>query len=131
MALSIFLASVVVFLIFVILAICLYQYITNYYFILKYISGSWIDSDGNIIILDITDSGLLSVSFGTQISDEDFEVMSGEYDYTISKVWFKQEYTIHFGKGVEICILPADKAIKFSKKNKTFGVFYSAKLPPK
>lgn len=129
MALSIFLVVVVMFLVLIIIMMHLYQCVSNYYFILEYISGSWIDSGGNIIILDITDSGLLSISFGTQISDDDFEVMSGEYDYTITKTWFKQEYNVRFGKGVELCLLPSDKAIKFTKKSKTFGMFYSAKLP--
>jgi hypothetical protein len=94
---------------------------------MDYITGSWIDSGGNIIIINIADSGMLGISFGTQISDNDYEVMSGEYDYSISKVWFSQEYKIKFNK-TEIIAKPAEKSVEFKKKNKTIGVFYSAKL---
>lgn len=126
---SVVAATIIVVLVFIILAICLYHYISNYAFILEYIVGSWIDSGGNIVIIDIKDSGLLAVSFGAQVSGDDYEVMSGEYDYTISKLWLKQEYKIKFNRNVLIHIIPAEKKIHFIKKGKTFGVFYSAKLP--
>lgn len=124
-----FLAILVVVLIFLIIAMVMYNFFVNRLFIMEFINGSWMDKDGNLIVLSQTEDGLLGISFATANEAGEYEVVSDECGYSISKVWLKQEYNIGFGKKNNILVKPADKKVEFYKKGKLIGEFYSVKLP--
>lgn len=124
---KLFLIVVIVVLVLIIFTLIAVGYIQNYLFAYDFLPGSWIDADGNIVVLEYAESGDIRISFGTQIGHDEYEVASGEYEFGMSKSWFKPEYTAKFGDNLRIEIIPVDKNIRFYKKDKLIGSFYPVK----
>lgn len=125
------LICIIVILLLVLIITLGYNFLINRAFILEFIDGSWVDSDGNLVIISVTDSGDIDLSFGTATETGDYEVISDIRECQISKVLFKQEYEINLGEKTKMLVVPSDKKIVFYKKGKPLGEFYSIKMPKK
>lgn len=112
------LLCLVIFLLFITI---LYTYIANRSFIIKYSNGTWIDSEGNLLILVINKSKI-KVTFGIN-NDDSYELSENEYKYSIAKKLYSSEYTIYLPAKTSITICPISGLAKVSNNKKIIGRF--------
>lgn len=84
-------------------------------------NGTWIDNDGNILVLSFQDK--LSISFGVQADDDNYEFSEKKYNYSIRRRPFSNKYKIKTNKDLNIDINIVDGIATVYKKNKKVGKF--------
>lgn len=112
----------IIFIILAFLAIILYNRTTNNLFIVKFLNGTWIDKDGNIIHISVNNKNI-DLSLGSEINEKEYEFISKQYKYKISKKWMHHRYIIKLDKDMKIFAIPEKKTIKIIKNRDTLGTF--------
>jgi hypothetical protein len=105
----------------VILLLMIVTYFAHKKFIKRFSNGTWIDSDGNVLILKADKK--IKLSFGISKDDGTYELAENEYAYSINKKWFSSEYVIIVKNGMTITIDPVTGIATVYDKKKKVGRF--------
>ena len=91
----------------------------------QFSNGTWIDRDGNLLILKISNNKIL-VSFGLNVENDEYELSEKEYKYSLSRVPLSTSYklkidnirvTINYVSGIATVYDGKKKIGKFAKNN--------------
>jgi mRNA-degrading endonuclease RelE of RelBE toxin-antitoxin system len=91
----------------------------------QFSNGTWIDRDGNLLILKISNNKIL-VSFGVNVENDEYELSEKEYKYSLSRVPLSTSYklkidnirvTINYVSGIATVYDGKKKIGKFAKNN--------------
>lgn len=102
----------------VILLILLALYIVCKRYSKLFSNGTWIDSDGNILVMKLDKK--IKISFGISVNDS-YELAENEYDYSISNGW--SSYTINVKNGMKINVDTVKGIATVYDKKKKIGKF--------
>lgn len=116
----IILVTVIAVLIIILLVLCCYAVYAHKKFAKKFANGTWIDNDGNVLIIRADKK--IRVTFGVNTDGDEYELNEKDYSYSVSNNLFTQKYNIIM-KDRRIEIDPiAGMATVYYKKSKV-GVF--------
>lgn len=88
----------------------------------QFSNGTWIDRDGNILIMKIEKNRML-LSFGVNVEDDKYELSEKEYKYGLSRVPLCTKYIIKIENGISINVNYISGIATVYDKKKKIGKF--------
>lgn len=88
----------------------------------QFINGTWIDRDGNLLIMKISGSKIL-ISFGVNTENDEYELSEKEYKYSLSRIMLSRCYKIKVSNGISISIDYISGVATVYNKKKKIGKF--------
>lgn len=113
----VFIVIVIINLIFIVLSI-----IAHRQFVKRYSNGTWIDNDGNVLVID-TKKRKVSISFGISSDGDEYEFSEKQYNYFLWLVPFTNSYKIKTTEDLSISVDIVKGIATVYNKNKKVGKF--------
>lgn len=88
----------------------------------KFTNGTWIDRDGNLLVMKLGKRKIL-LSFGINTESDQYELTEKEYTYHCMKIPFVSTYKIKVSNGIHISINIISGIATVYDKNKKIGKF--------
>ena len=81
-------------------------------------NGTWIDRDGNLLVMKINKNKIL-ISFGVNTENDEYELTEKEYSFRCIKLPLSYNYSIKVNNGIKIAIdIVSGTATVYDKKKK-------------
>lgn len=88
----------------------------------KFTNGTWIDRDGNLLVMKLQKRKIL-LSFGVNTENDEYELTEKEYSYICTKIPFSSTYKIRVSNGVCVSINIVSGIATVYDKKKKIGKF--------
>lgn len=88
----------------------------------KFTNGTWIDRDGNLLVMKLGPRKIL-LSFGVNTENDEYELTEKEYTYHCMKIPFSSTYKIKVSNGIHISINTISGIATVYNKKKKIGKF--------
>lgn len=80
--------------------------------------GTWIDRDGNLLVMKLKDNKI-TLSFGVNTNGDEYELTEKKYSYSYIRLPFSSTYKIKVNNGVTVNIdINSGSATVYNKKKK-------------